>query len=105
MVREVWEETGVLVEVERISGTYNGPGLKIVYSNGDQAAVHSTVFECRPIGGQPRPDGVESLAVEYFSPQEIGGAFLEKRWHRRISDALAESDKTSFDPPTWRPPD
>ena len=69
-VREAWEETGLLVEPVRIAGVHGGADFYATYSNGDQIAVYSVVFECRVTGGQACPDGVESLDVRYFPPDE-----------------------------------
>src|SRR5262245_43158101 len=45
VMREVWEETGLLVEPIRVAGIYGGSDLYATYSNGDQIAVFSVVFE------------------------------------------------------------
>jgi 8-oxo-dGTP pyrophosphatase MutT (NUDIX family) len=104
VIREVWEETGLLVEPVRLAGVYGGPELQVTYSNGDQVAIQSAVFECRVIGGQPSPDGQESLAVRFFSVEALTtGDLLPSRWQRRFADALRRSPTAYFEPPQWRP--
>jgi 8-oxo-dGTP pyrophosphatase MutT (NUDIX family) len=104
VVREVWEETGLLVEPVRLVGVYGGPELHVTYPNGDQVAIQSAVFECRVIGGQPSPDGQESLAVSFFPVETLTtGDLLPPRWQRRFADALRMSPTAYFEPPQWQP--
>ena len=104
VVREVWEETGVLVEPVQVVGIYGGPEFHMTYPHGDQCAVFSFVFKCRALSGQPRPDGIESLAAQYFAPEDIPHHLLPQRWQRRLANALTERTSAYFDPPTWRRP-
>src|SRR5687768_2625984 len=55
-VREMWEETGLLVELVRIVGVYGGSYFQVTYSNGDQVTYIATVFEGRIVQGSIRPD-------------------------------------------------
>lgn len=57
-IREVREETGLEVRLTRLVGLYyrlHGPG-----------GNHQALFAAQVIGGEARPDGVESLKVEWF---------------------------------------
>jgi len=63
VVREVLEETGVRVEVERLGGVATHP---VRYPNGDECNYLHVWFHCRPVGGAARADGDESLAVDWF---------------------------------------
>ena len=97
IVREVWEETGVIVEPIRLVGIYSGPEYIFTFaSSGDVLEAFSTVFLCRPIGGQPEPDGLESTAVAYFAPDTLG--FLPERWQQRLADALQNHSTARFQP-------
>ena len=60
------EETGLVVEVKRLSGVYSDAETNIVYPNGDQLKVALSVFYCEPVGGSLRADGQESSAVRFF---------------------------------------
>ena len=62
--REVLEETGVRVAVERVSGVYLTP--VITYPNGDVAQYVTTAFRCRVLEGEPRVNDDESSAVQFF---------------------------------------
>ncbi|MBC6973312.1 NUDIX domain-containing protein [Bacillus sp. Xin] len=64
VVREVWEETGLRVQIKGIKGVYGGEDFRHTYSNGDQVEYIVVVFECE--GELTAIDG-ESLKLQYFS--------------------------------------
>lgn len=84
VVREVREETGVKIAVERLV-TVIGQEPH-TYPNGDQAQFLDLAFRCRPVGGELRIDGDESLDVAWFAPDEMpwmADRILERiRWAR-----------------------
>ncbi len=63
VIREVYEETGVRVSVERLAGVALGQST---YPNGDRCQYLTVWFRCRAIGGTARVNDDESLAVEWF---------------------------------------
>lgn len=63
LVREVREETGVEVVIERLAGVQLH---EITYPNGDQCQMVNTWFRCRLLGGEARVNDSESLAVGWF---------------------------------------
>ncbi|HLX55812.1 MAG TPA: NUDIX domain-containing protein [Ktedonobacteraceae bacterium] len=76
LCREVAEETGLLVQVERLVGVYSKPQKQEVV----------LTFRCKVIGGELQPTG-ESRACRYFSPDALPSNTLPK--HReRIADAF-----------------
>jgi len=77
--REVREETGVEVEVERLSGVYRRSGFR----------PHTArVYRCRPLGGEPRPSS-ETPLVQWFAPEDVPGTLFP--WYRGpLEDALAD---------------
>lgn len=101
-VREMWEETGLLVEPTKILGVYGGPEFQVTYSNGDEVSYLMTVFECRVIGGTMRPDRVETLELGYFSQADLTKLTLPP-WARVVlPDVFADRSRTRFKPPTWK---
>ena len=85
VVRETYEETGVEVEVERLSGVYSQP---YEAREGLARPSHYVImaFLCRPAGGEMRLS-CESTDVRYFCPDELPETLWS--WHReRIEDAL-----------------
>jgi ADP-ribose pyrophosphatase YjhB (NUDIX family) len=87
VVREVQEETGLHVEVERLIGVYTGPDFEWTYPNGDQAQIITVFFGCRVIGGALTPDHHEFLDLGYFAPGHFPA--LMPRYVRTLNDALA----------------
>src|SRR3989304_10288635 len=43
-VREIWEETGIRVELTRVLGVYGGAGVHNRYRNGDEGGLATTRF-------------------------------------------------------------
>lgn len=76
VVREVMEETGIHVEVDRLTGVYKNTTRGIV----------ALVFRCKPSGGTERPTS-ESLAVEWLTPEQITERMSEV-YAIRLLDAL-----------------
>ncbi len=72
VAREVGEETGLVVQTERLVGVYaGGPDFCHTYPNGDRTAFVTTLFDCRVLGGTLRADNTESLEVRFFPPDEL----------------------------------
>ncbi|MBC8170563.1 MAG: NUDIX hydrolase [Anaerolineae bacterium] len=93
VIREVWEETGLQVLPERISGVYSGKMGLTRYPNGDEVAITAITFVCRVVGGELKTDEDETLELGYFKvdvlPEDIMG-----RHQIRIQHAV--SGETAF---------
>ncbi len=76
--REVVEETGVQVEVERLSGVYKNLTRGIV----------ALVFRCHPIGGDASATD-ESRRVAWFTEDEVR-QHMAPAYAIRVLDALGE---------------
>ncbi|GAA2482540.1 NUDIX hydrolase [Streptomyces gobitricini] len=76
VAREVWEETGIRVEVDELTGVYKNTARGIV----------ALVFRCKPSGGTERTSA-ESLAVDWLTPAEITERMSEV-YAVRLLDAL-----------------
>jgi 8-oxo-dGTP pyrophosphatase MutT (NUDIX family) len=87
LVREIREETGLKVEPLRLIGLYSDPSYAVTYPDGNRTQVVVAFFDCRVLGGALRADGHETLALEYFAPDDTPP--LMPRWRVRIEDALA----------------
>jgi 8-oxo-dGTP pyrophosphatase MutT (NUDIX family) len=103
-VREMWEETGLLVEPVRVMGVYSGAEFQVNYSNGDQVCYVMTVFECRLLEGEMRPDGEETLEIGYFSQADLQTLKLPSWAHVVLPEAFNRREQAYFQRPTWKPP-
>jgi 8-oxo-dGTP pyrophosphatase MutT (NUDIX family) len=65
LVREVIEETGVLVEPELLTSVSVHRNV-VTYVNGDQVQYLDMTFRCRMTGGQARVGDDESVEVGWF---------------------------------------
>ncbi|MGA5198381.1 NUDIX hydrolase [Streptomyces exfoliatus] len=90
-VREVYEETAVRCEVERIVlvETLSKP---VVYPNGDECQFMDVTFRCRAVGGEARVNDDESTDVRWFDVDDLPE--MKRFSYLRIEKALA-------DEPTW----
>jgi 8-oxo-dGTP pyrophosphatase MutT (NUDIX family) len=70
IVREVREETGLVVRPARVAGVFGGAGFRHRYPNGDEVEWTVTVFECDIVGGALAPQDGEALDLRYFSADE-----------------------------------
>lgn len=103
-VREMWEESGLHVELVRLVGVFGGPEFVVQYANGDRTSYAMIVFEGRIVGGTPRPDGVETSEVRFFTREEIEQGSWEP-WMPEVLRALyADPPGLGFRAPAWRPP-
>jgi len=106
-LREMWEETGLHVELLRVLGVYGGPEFTTTYRNGDAVSFMTSVFLARRIGGELRPDGHETLEVRRFARREVAELPLQPWAPRVVLRAFDEREREAawFDPPSWRPPE
>jgi 8-oxo-dGTP pyrophosphatase MutT (NUDIX family) len=104
VVREVWEETGLIVKVERLAGIYSGPDCLVRYVNGDEVQYTIAAFACIPGGGSIRPDHEETVQVEYFSRREAEAVDLTSWLRAHLDIVFGTADRRGFREPGWRPP-
>ena len=88
VVREVREETGLVVVPRRLVGVYSDPGLQVIrYPDGNVWHYVTICFECAVRGGELTLCD-ETLALDWFSPGRLPATLLAH--HRiRIRDARA----------------
>ena len=103
-VREMWEETGLLVELTGIIGVFGGDVCTSTYANGDRIAWVSTVFRAERVSGALRPDGEETLEVRYLDRTDVDGVRCKPHVRMFLDAGYAVPRKARFQQPTWRPP-
>ena len=87
VVREVYEETGVHVAVERLAGVVL---REAHYPNGDVCQYLVVWFRCRATGGTARVNDEESLAVGWYHLDDLP-AGMDAFDRLRIDTALDDS--------------
>jgi ADP-ribose pyrophosphatase YjhB (NUDIX family) len=92
VTREVKEESGYDVAVERLVGIYSRPEqTTTTYPDGNTVHYVSVVLACRLIGGEKHIDPAETLDVAFFDPAHLPNDLLPE--HReRIADATARRE-------------
>jgi 8-oxo-dGTP pyrophosphatase MutT (NUDIX family) len=85
--REVWEETGLRVRVERLVGVYSDPNYLIEYADGNRVQVVALNFEASISGGEIGLSD-ETTEIAYFPLHEIRGMELTLNHKQRIFDTL-----------------
>jgi len=93
-VREVFEETGVRVEIGRLVGVYSDPGMQVIeYPDGRRVHAVNLCFEADPIGAGVATTPDEALATGYFGLDALPDPLVPI--HRvRIEDAVAGGTAT-----------
>ncbi|OBA97964.1 NUDIX hydrolase [Mycolicibacterium fortuitum] len=80
--REVLEETGLVVEVERLTGVYKNLTRGIV----------ALVYRCRPAGGDPHATE-EAREIRWMTTEEVQSAMVPA-FGVRVLDAFEEVPKS-----------
>lgn len=93
-VREVYEETAVRCEAERIV-LVQATRKPVTYPNGDICQFMDITIRCRALGGEARVNDEESLDVRWFSVDALPE--LKEFSVFRIKQALSDA-------PTWFEP-
>ena len=78
MKREVMEETGLHVKVDKFLGVYTKDRFDS-YPNGDKAYVILFVFVCRAIGGTLDAVDGEAAELRYFDLKDFPSTFRHKQ--------------------------
>lgn len=86
-LREVREETGFHVRINRIVGIYSDPGHVFAYDDGEVRQEFSICLACDITGGSLRVSS-ESTAVEFFTFDAIPGLQMHESVRVRIRDYL-----------------
>ena len=99
VVREIYEETGVIAEIERIGGVALN---QAIYPNGDVCEYLNVWFRCRAVSGEPRVNDDESTEVGWFDPDALPE--LDALSELRIATTLTTDAPAWFAKPGECPP-
>ncbi|WP_175639150.1 NUDIX hydrolase [Metabacillus schmidteae] len=71
VVREVWEETGLIVIPKKLLGIFGGKDFRYEYPNGHKVEYNVYVFDCEIKSGDLNPIDSETVELRYFNPLNI----------------------------------
>ncbi len=71
VIREVEEETGLIVVVKRIIEVFGGKEFRYTYPNGDEVEYVVTLFLCEPTGKSTRSLDAETKSTRYFAKEDM----------------------------------
>lgn len=71
VVREVREETGLLVRPTGVLAVVGGLAWRHTYPNGDRLEANVTFFACDVVGGRLAPLDGESVELRYLPPADL----------------------------------
>jgi ADP-ribose pyrophosphatase YjhB (NUDIX family) len=88
-IREVYEETGLEIQVTRLVGIYSNPDQLVVYPDGNKAFIVAIHFEADILEGIPRLSE-KTTEVGFFSLDEIEFFSFLGHHKERIYDSLQD---------------
>ncbi len=94
--REVLEETGLEVEVDRLIGVYSSPDYLVAYDDGEVRQQFSLAFACHVTGGSIQTSS-ETMDVQWFPPDDLATLDLSAGAARRIDDYRRGDTEPVFD--------
>lgn len=104
-VREMWEETGLHVEVNGLLGIFGGgETFNGTYPNGDKICIILSVFRGTIVGGDLKPDGIEAIQLQYFSQDEVKKLKCGELVAPVLEVAFRKNTESYYPPQEWRPP-
>jgi ADP-ribose pyrophosphatase YjhB (NUDIX family) len=74
--REVLEETGLEIDIDRLVGVYSKYFSK--YPNGDESQTIVTLFLCHPRTGSLTSDGKETIDLRFFDKEKMPELFNQQ---------------------------
>jgi ADP-ribose pyrophosphatase YjhB (NUDIX family) len=87
VIREVKEETGFDVRIERIVGIYSDPAHVFAYDDGEVRQEFNICLAATIVGGELAASS-ESTDVRFFSLDEVAGLTMHESIRKRIEDYL-----------------
>lgn len=88
--REVWEETGLRVNINRLIGIYTSPNLLLEYPDGNKWQLVVLHFEAAFVGGELSPSE-ETAEFGFFTLAEINQLDINGLDKKRVIDGFAHS--------------
>lgn len=99
VMREAFEETGLIVRPDRLIGVYGGAEYTGTYPNGDQVSYTNFAFRCTVIGGDLHSTNDESAELRFVAPDALPEPFTQP--HRRLIEHALYRSEAWFNPPQY----
>lgn len=96
--REIFEESGVIAEAEKIVGIYQRLSSKSGYGPLEGMVLPTTVnltFICKYVGGEETVSD-ESLEVDWFAPSEVKEKITDPYIRKAVQDLLEFDGRQHF---------
>jgi ADP-ribose pyrophosphatase YjhB (NUDIX family) len=94
LVREVAEETGLLVDAHRIAGLYSDPSHRVrAAPDGEVRQPFAVCFHATARPGEPRPDLEETAEVRWWPVAALDQLAMQPAVRRRLHDALVAPEQ------------
>ncbi len=87
VVREIKEETGFDVRIDRIVGIYSDPGHVFAYHDGEVRQEFNICLACTIVGGKLSVSS-ESTDVRFFALEDVATLTMHESIRKRIEDYL-----------------
>jgi ADP-ribose pyrophosphatase YjhB (NUDIX family) len=95
VVREVREETGILVEVTGLIGVYSDPEHVIAFADGEVRQEFSLCFRARPVQGELRTSS-ESKEVLWVEPAKLDDLNIHASMRLRIQHGFEHRTESFY---------
>ncbi len=103
VVRETWEETGLLVQPTALIGVFGGSSFVVRYGNGDETQYVMSVFECAVQSGVIS-SATEEVSACRFVPEVEFRTLDASPWTREVLPiCYSRPRKPIIGPVTWAP--
>lgn len=103
VVREAWEETGLLVKPEALIGVFGGPSFVVRYGNGDETQYVMSVFECSAKSGELANSSDEVTECRFISRTEFETLNVSAWTKEVLPLCYARPRQTIIGAVTWTP--
>jgi 8-oxo-dGTP pyrophosphatase MutT (NUDIX family) len=101
VVRETWEETGLVVSPTRLQAVYGGPEFVVRYPSGDEVQYVICAFECDVVRGTLETRSSETVDAHYVNRDAAERLELAPWLRASLTSVYSRSEQ--FAPAVWRP--
>lgn len=104
VIREVWEETGLLVQPLAVTGVFGGPSCRVAYPNGDLVQYTITAWRCRMLSGELHGTSDETAGAAFFDYKNALHLELAPWLRAHLELIFSRPEGQQYYEPSWAPP-